>query len=72
MKSTFDFHSRLGHSGEILTRPAHFLPGLGDTEAAEPITFALKMTHLPIFQGFYRFRAENLTMAQPLLRGELR
>jgi len=72
MKTAFDFHSRLVTSGENLAQPVHFLPGGRVINTPEAGVFTTELTYLPIFSGVLSFNAEKLTMAQPLLRGELR
>jgi len=72
MKTAFNFHSRLAFSGENLSQPAHFLPGNRTKTASNGGLFVDGLTHLPIFSGVFHFYSENPTMAQPLLKGELR
>ncbi len=72
MKTAFNFHSRLTNSGENLTQPVQFLPGGRSHPGLNEGIFTSEMTHLPVFLGISRIYAENLTMAQPLLKGELR
>jgi hypothetical protein len=76
MKTAFDFHSRLAVSRENLTRPAalsaHFLPGSRAKTPGPGGSFTAGLTHLPQFAGVFNFYSETTTMAQPLLKGELR
>jgi hypothetical protein len=72
MKKAFDFHSRLVMSGENLSQPVQFLPGGRLKTGLDRGIFTMELTHLPIFTGVLSFYAEKSTMAQPLLKGELR
>jgi len=76
LKTSFDFHYCLAANGENLTQPAglpaHFLPGGRPQTALKDGLFMPVLTHLPVFAGVSSFYAENTTMAQPLLKGELR
>jgi len=72
MKTAFDFQSRRATGGENLTQPEHFLPGGRAKTGLSGGVFTTELTHLPVFKGVLSFYAEKLTMAQPLLKGELR
>jgi len=76
MKTAFDFHSQLALCGENLTQPAdlstHFLPGSRTKTAGQGGLFTPGLSHLPVFAGVFNFFSETTTMAQPLLKGELR
>jgi len=72
MKTAFDFHSRLDLGGQNLTQPVQFLPGGRVKNGLDGGVFTTELTHLPLFSGVLSFYAEKLTMAQPLLKGDLR
>ena len=72
MKTAFDFQSRRVTSGENLTQPVQFLPGGRAKTGLNGGVFTAELMHLPVFTGVLSFYAEKLTMAQPLLKGELR
>ena len=72
MKTAFDFQSRRATGGEKLTQSVQFLPGGRAKTGLNGGVFTAELMHLPIFSGVLSFYAEKLTMAQPLLKGELR
>jgi len=72
MKTAFNFHSRLDLGGQNLTQPVQFLPGGRMKTGLDGGLFTTELTHLPILTGVLSFYAEKSTMAQPLLKGELR
>jgi hypothetical protein len=72
MKTAFEFRSRLATGGEILTQPANFLPGDAPPPPARDGLFLPELGHLSGFSGVLRFHAENFSVAQPLLKGDLR
>ena len=72
MKAAFDFQSRQWHCGENLTRLANFLPSAGRELPGRKNFLVAGLNYFRGFAGVFRNHAENLTMAQPLLKGELR
>ena len=72
MKSPFQFRSQLQTCGEILAHPAAFLP----VEPARPPQageiYTQEMRHLAGFLPVFNFKRKNLTVAQPLLKEDLR
>lgn len=71
MKVNFPVCAGVTIGGEILTRPATFLPGA--PTAAHPTTgFAgQNLNYSPIFAGVLNFNLTKTMMAQPLLKGDL-
>ena len=72
MKTIFHFRSRLQTCGEILAHPVTFLP----VEPSRPLrtgkVYAQEMQHLAAFLPVFNFKRKNLTVAQPLLKEDLR
>ena len=73
MKRThFHFRSRLASGGEILAQQATFLPvQTAGTHAGEEI-YTSEFVHLAGFLPIFNFNGKNFTVAQPLLKEELR
>jgi len=72
MKNTFQFRPHLMMTGEILPCATNFLPGEPARAGLPEALFLTELNHLPAFGGIFHFQTENLTMAQPLLKGDLR
>ncbi|HEV2692283.1 MAG TPA: hypothetical protein VG347_05250 [Verrucomicrobiae bacterium] len=72
MKTAFDFQSRRVTGAVNLSQPVQFLPGGRAQNGLNAGVFTAELMHLPLFMGVSSFYAEKLTMAQPLLKGELR
>jgi len=72
MKTPFQFRSQLQTCGEILAHPVAFLP----VEPARPLQTRepdmQEMRHLAGFLPVFNFKRKNLTVAQPLLKEDLR
>jgi hypothetical protein len=72
MKTLFQFRSQLQTRGEILAHPVAFLP----VERARPPQtgelYTREMQHLAGFLPVFNFKRKNLTVAQPLLKEDLR
>jgi len=71
MKNNFPVRACVTTGGEILTRPATFLPG----EPAVPHSAEgfprQNLRYLPVFHGLFNFNPTKNMMAQPLLNGGL-
>jgi hypothetical protein len=72
MKKTFQFRAYVTSGGEILTRPATFLPVEPGRLRAGGEFFLAELRHLAGFLPVLHFKQENFTVAQPLLKGGLR
>ena len=72
MKSAVQFRSRLAFGGEILAQSATFLPVAPARAAAEPAIYTSEMQHFAGFLPVLNFNQKNLTVAQPLLKEDLR
>jgi hypothetical protein len=72
MKKTFQFRAYVTSGGEILTRPATFLPVEPGRLRAGGEFFLAELRHLAGFLPVLNFKQENFTVAQPLLKGGLR
>ena len=72
MKNAFQFRTHLVMTGEILPCSTNFLPGIPAKTGVRGGLFLPELNHLPVFGGVFQFHTENMTMAQPLLKGELR
>jgi hypothetical protein len=72
MKNPFHFRSRLQTCGEILAQHVAFLP----VDPAHPShageIYTQEMRHLAGFLPVFNFKRKNLTVAQPLLKEDLR
>lgn len=72
MNTSFQFRSRLASGGEILAQQATFLPvQTGCTPAREQI-YASELEYLAGFLPVFNFNGKKFTVAQPLLKEELR
>ena len=58
-------------AGEFLPTPQQFLPGGRRENSSAKILFKRETAITKAFHGFFRRVAENLSVAQPLLKGEL-
>jgi len=72
MKTALEFRSRLAFGGEILAQSATFLPGEPSRLPADGEIYTPEMRHLCGFLPVWNFNRKNLTVAQPLLKGDLR
>ena len=72
MKTTFHFRSQLQTSGEILAHPAAFLPVDPVHPSHAGKIYTQEMQHLAGFLPVFNFKRKNLTVAQPLLKEDLR
>jgi hypothetical protein len=72
VKTTIPFRSRLEFGGEILARSATFLPVQPARLPAAGEIFTPEMQHLAGFLPVLNFKQEKFTVAQPLLKGDLR
>ena len=72
MKTAIQFRSRLAFGGEILTQHATFLPVEDIQTSAGGAIYASEMRHLAGFLPIFNIKGKNLTVAQPLLKEELR
>ena len=72
MKTPFQFRTQLQTCGEILAQQVTFLP----VEPAHPSQtgkiYTQEMQHLAGFLPVFNFKRKNLTVAQPLLKEDLR
>jgi hypothetical protein len=68
----FQFRSRLAFGGEILAQSATFLPVAPARPAAAGEICTSEMRHLAGFLPVLNFNRKNLTVAQPLLKEDLR
>lgn len=71
MKTGFDLQTRQGTNGEFLPMPQQFLPGGRRENSSVKILFKWETAITKAFHGFFRRVAEILSVAQPLLKGEL-
>lgn len=72
MKSALQFRSRLAFGREILAQSVTFLPVEPARSSAEGRLYTSEMQHLAGFLPVLNFNRKNLTVAQPLLKEELR
>jgi hypothetical protein len=72
MKTLFQFRSRLQTRGEILAHPAAFLPVEPIRPAQTGKIYTQEMQHLAGFLPVFNFKRKNLSVAQPLLKEDLR
>lgn len=73
MKRThFQFRSQLAGGGEILAQQATFLPVQTIRPGTEEAVFVSELGDLASFLPIFNFNRKNLTVAQPLLKEELR
>jgi hypothetical protein len=72
MNSTVQFRSHLAFGGEILTQQATFLPVESPCQRDEAPFYMLKMQHFAGFPLFFKMNRKNSTVAQPLLKEDLR
>jgi len=73
MKRTpFQFRSQLTRGGEILAQQATFLPVPTTRPEVKEAVLASQRGDLASFLPVFNFNRKNLTMAQPLLKEELR
>jgi hypothetical protein len=72
MKTALQFRSRLAFGGEILAQSVTFLPVEPARRADDGEIYTPEMQHLAGFLPVFNFNRKNLTVAQPLLKEELR
>jgi hypothetical protein len=72
MKTALQFRSRLAFGGEILAQQVPFLPVESAGSSAREAIYASEMQHLAGFLPVFNINRKNLTVAQPLLKEELR
>ena len=72
MRTAIQFRSRLAFGGEILAHHATFLPVEASKPSASEEIYTSEVQHLAGFLPVFNFNRKNLTVAQPLLKEELR
>jgi len=72
MNPAFQFRSQLAFGGEILTRPATFLPVKSVLTTGPSANSVVNLQSSACILPVLNFNRKNLMMAQPLLMEELR
>jgi len=72
MRTALQFRSRLAFGGEILTQQVTFLPTSTGRRNTEEELYAPEVQHLAGFLPIFNFNGKNLTVAQPLLKENVR
>jgi hypothetical protein len=72
MRTALQFRSRLAFGGEILAQPATFLPVSLAAADDDTAIYTSEMRHSAGFLPVFNFNRKKMTLAQPLLKEDLR